>query len=167
MTNDAPRTDFGRFLAEIKRRHVGRFSLGYAATAFVALQLAEIVFPAFGLDEGAIRLLVVVAALGFLPAIVLAWLYDVTAHGIRRTQESPSGGPEPRRMSVLAFAFVAAAIVAGVTWYVVGQDVIPSIAATRASFDPTEPIRSLAVLPLDDFSEAPTTRLLISHRSPL
>lgn len=153
MTNDAPRSDFGRFMAELKRRHVGRFSLAYAAAAFVALQLAEIVFPAFGVGEGAIRLLVVFAALGFLPAIVLAWLYDLTAQGIRRTRESSSGGPEPRRMSVLAFAFVAAAIVGGVTWYVVDQDVIPSIAGTRATFDPTQPIRSLAVLPLDDFSE--------------
>jgi hypothetical protein len=127
MTNHAPRSDFGRFWAELKRRHVGRFSLGYAAATFVALQLAEIVFPAFGVGEGAIRLLVVLAALGFLPAVVLAWLYDVTAQGIRRTQENPSGGPEPRRLSVMAFALVAVGITGGVTWYVLDQDVIQSL----------------------------------------
>jgi TolB-like protein len=153
MTNDAPRSDFGRFLAELQRRHVGRFTLGYAAAAFVALQLAEIVFPAFGIGEGAIRLLVVAVALGFLPAIVAAWLFDLTVHGIRRTQQSPTGEPEPRRMSALAFTIVATGILGGVTWYVLDQDVITTLAGTRAAtFDPARPIRSLAVLPLDDFS---------------
>ncbi|MEQ1855184.1 MAG: hypothetical protein ABL963_01875 [Longimicrobiales bacterium] len=153
MTNDAPRSGFGQFVAEIKRRHVVRFSLGYAAAAFVALQLAEIVFPAFGIGEGALRLLVALVTLGFLPAVVLAWLYDLTAHGIRRTQESPAVGPEPRRLSVLAFALIAIGITGGVSWYVLDQDVLRSIATGRAAFDPTEPIRSLAVLPLDDFSQ--------------
>jgi TolB-like protein len=151
MTNDAPRSGFGEFLAEIRRRRVVRFSLGYAAAAFVALQLAEIVFPAFGFGEGAIRVLVVAVALGFLPSIVLAWLYDVTAEGIRRTQESATSGPEPRRLSVLAFSITTIVVTGGVAWYVLEQDVIQSL-ATRESFDPSEPIRSIAVLPLDDFS---------------
>jgi TolB-like protein len=152
MTNEAPRSGLGQLWAEIKRRHVVRFSLGYAAAAFVALQLAEIVFPAFGIAEGALRLLVVVVALGFLPAVVMAWLYDVTAHGIRRTEETPATGPMPRRLSVVAFALMAIGVTGAVTWYVLDQDLIQSLAAGRPAFDPTEPIRSLAVLPLDDFS---------------
>ena len=153
MTNDAQRSGFGQFMAEIRRRHVFRFSLGYAAAAFVALQLAEIVFPAFGIGEGALRLLVVVVALGFLPAVVLAWLYDVTAQGIRRTQESAGSGPEPRRLSVVAFAVVALGVTGGVTWYTLEHDVVQALATGRVAFDPADPIRSLAVLPLDDFSE--------------
>jgi TolB-like protein len=142
----------GQLWAEIKRRHVVRFSIGYAAAAFVALQLAEIVFPAFGIGEGALRFLVVVVALGFLPAVVMAWLYDVTAHGIRRTEETPATGPMPRRLSVVAFTLMAIGVTSGVTWYVLDQDLIRSLATGRPAFDPTEPIRSLAVLPLDDFS---------------
>ena len=152
MTNDGPRSGLGQFWAEIQRRRVVRFSLGYAATAFVALQLAEIVFPAFGIGEGALRLLVVVVALGFLPAVVMAWLYDVTAHGIRRTEETSASGPMPRRLSVVAFAVMTVGVTGGVTWYVLDQDVIQTLASGRQAFDPTEPIRSLAVLPLDDFS---------------
>ena len=82
-------SNFGRFVAEMRRRHVVRFALGYAAAAFVVLQLAEIVLPAFGLGEGALRAVVVVTALGFPPALVLAWVYDITTDGIRRTSESP------------------------------------------------------------------------------
>ena len=152
MTNESPRSGLGQFWAEIQRRRVVRFSLGYAATAFVALQLAEIVFPAFGIGEGALRLLVVFVALGFLPAVVMAWLYDVTAQGIRRTEKTPSSGPMPRRLSVLAFALMTIGVTGGVTWYVLDQDLIQSLAAGRQAFDPSEPIRSLAVLPLDDFS---------------
>jgi TolB-like protein len=152
MTNDSPRSGLGQFWAEVKRRHVARFSIGYAAAAFVALQLAEIVFPAFGIGEAALRLLVVVLALGFLPAVVMAWLYDVSAHGIRRTQENPSAGPQPRRLGMIAFAFMAIGITGGVTWYVLDQHVLQTLAVGRTAFDPTEPIRSLAVLPLDDFS---------------
>ncbi len=142
----------GQFWAEIQRRRVVRFSLGYAATAFVALQLAEIVFPAFGIAESALRLLVVFVALGFLPAVVMAWLFDVTAHGIRRTEETPASGPMPRRLSVVAFALMTVGVTGGVTWYVLDQDLIQTLANGRQAFDPTEPIRSLAVLPLDDFS---------------
>ncbi len=156
MTNESPRSGplsgIGQFWAEVKRRHVARFSIGYAAAAFVALQLAEIVFPAFGIGEGALRLLVAVLALGFLPAVVIAWLYDVTAQGIRRTQENPSSDPEPRRLSVIAFALITIGITGGVTWYVLDQDVLRSLATGRTTFDPTDPIRSLAVLPLEDFS---------------
>ena len=75
-----------RFVAEMRRRHLVRFSLGYAAAAFVVLQLAEIVFPAFGMGELALRVLVIVVGLGFLPSVVLAWIFDITAGGIRRTE---------------------------------------------------------------------------------
>ena len=152
MTNEGPRSGLGQFWAEIQRRRVVRFSLGYAATAFVALQLAEIVFPAFGIAEGALRLLVVFVALGFLPAVVMAWLFDLTSQGIRRTEETPASGPMPRRLSVMAFALMTIGVTGGVTWYVLEQDLIRSLATGRQAFDPTEPIRSLAVLPLDDFS---------------
>ncbi|MDA0327577.1 MAG: hypothetical protein O2958_00995 [Gemmatimonadetes bacterium] len=65
---------FSAFLAEMRRRHVVRFAFGYAAAAFVVLQLAEIVLPAFGIGDGGLRTLVVLTALGFPPAMVLAWV---------------------------------------------------------------------------------------------
>ena len=85
MNDSQPNSGFGQFVAEMRRRHVVRFAFGYAAAAFVILQLAEIVFPAFGIGEGGLRLLVVATGLGFPPSLVLAWMYDLTSDGIQRT----------------------------------------------------------------------------------
>ena len=96
MSQDQQPSAFGQFMAEMRRRHVVRFALGYAAVAFVVLQLAEIVFPAFGLGEAGLRVLVIVVALGFPPATVLAWVFDITADGIKRTEGDGADSVAPR-----------------------------------------------------------------------
>jgi len=56
---------FGLFLAELRRRHVGRVAIAYGAVAFVLLQAGEIVLPAFAAPDWVLRLLVLVTFLGF------------------------------------------------------------------------------------------------------
>jgi TolB-like protein len=80
---------FAFFFAEVQRRRVGRVAIAYAAIAFVLLQLGEIVLPAFGAPEWALRVLVVSTFMGFPPAMVLAWIFDLTSEGIRRTGHMP------------------------------------------------------------------------------
>jgi TolB-like protein len=154
---------FSRFFAELKRRHVVRFALGYAAVAFVLLQLAEIIFPAFGLGDTKLRILVVAVALLFPPALVLAWVFDITSHGIERT---PSAGPPDALPAALlprlALLGVTVAVVGSLGLWLVREGVldVPVDDGERAgleevalaAYDPEAPIRSLAVLPLDDFS---------------
>ena len=72
------------FMAELRRRHVFRVAVGYAAVAFVVLQLSEIVLPAFS-AEWALQLVVVFVVLGFPVVMVLAWVFDITSEGIRVT----------------------------------------------------------------------------------
>jgi TolB-like protein len=154
MIDQNPQSGTGRFFAEMRRRHVVRFIIAYAATAFVVLQLAEIVFPAFALGERGLRLLVVAVTLGFIPAVVLAWIYDITREGIRRTEEA-AGRPPPRTVTLVAFGLTTVAVTGAVGWYMVTHDVFspadptPAVAAAPA---PNQPIRSLAVLPLEDYS---------------
>lgn len=155
---------FTQFVAEAKRRHVVRFALGYAAVAFVLLQLAEIVFPAFGLGETGLRIMVVVVALLFPPALVLAWIFDVTTRGIQRTEHHPElrAGLLPQ----VALLAVTVAVMLGVGGWLVREGVFdepergrpgrgPGPAADEpalVAYEPGTAIRSLAVLPLDDFS---------------
>jgi len=154
MSDIEPRSDFGRFLSEMRRRHVVRFSIAYAAAAFVLLQLAEIVFPAFGIGEGGLRLLVAGLTLGFLPAVVLAWIYDITKEGIRRTEEGP-GRRTPYRVALAMFALTTVGLTGAVGWYLYShgffEDTAPR-ATTALGYDPSQPIRSLVVLPLQDNS---------------
>ena len=130
-----------------------RFSVAYAAAAFVILQLAEIVFPAFGIGEGGLRLLVSGVILGFLPAVVLAWIYDITKEGIRRTEEGP-GRRTPSHVALAMFALTTIGLTGAVGWYLYRQGVFEDEVRGVASgeYDASEPIRSLVVLPLQDYS---------------
>lgn len=162
-TSPSGSSAFSRFFAELKRRHVVRFALGYAAAAFVLLQLAEIIFPAFGLGDTGLRVLVVAVALLFPPSLVLAWVFDITPKGIERTPHA--GPPDARRAALLprlALLGVTVAVAGGVGLWLVREGVLDppgdAVSGTAAddvalvAYDPEAPIRSLAVLPLDDFS---------------
>lgn len=205
---------FGHFLAELQRRRVGRVAIAYAAVAFVLLQLGEIVFPVFGAPDWALRVLVVSSFLGFPPALVLAWIYDVTSEGIRRTRETkpaeapaeapaeggaspglpggeapvslespvhpaPSPSPAPGTLPApcptavprdgllprLALLGITGVTVAALGWWMFrdsstreasAQDGGASSALALSDLDDASgvpEIRSLAVLPLDDFSQ--------------
>lgn len=162
--NETP-TRFAVFIGELRRRHVGRVAIAYAAVAFILLQTGEIVLPAFQAPEWGLRLMVVLVLLGFPVAIALAWVYEITPKGIRRTPdrelEPGARGAPGRYLPRVAFLGLTFATVAAVGWWVVRWTVTeePPVAAAPAtsgvpvSAAAAVPISSLAVLPLQDFSE--------------
>ncbi len=78
------------FIGELKRRNVVKVAAAYAAAAWLVAQIADIVFPVFGLSDGFLRAIFVVLGLGFPVAVILAWIYDLTPEGIRRTDDMPA-----------------------------------------------------------------------------
>jgi tetratricopeptide (TPR) repeat protein len=82
------------FFYELQRRHVVRVAIAYAVAGWVVLQLASIVFPAFGAPEWVLKVVIALLAFGFLLALVLAWAFELTPVGIRRTE--PAHSPEAR-----------------------------------------------------------------------
>lgn len=150
-----------RLLDEMGRRRVWRTALAYGAACFVLLQLGEILFPAFGAPDWALRILVVSCFLGFPLVLCLSWVFDVTAQGIRITR--PEGAGAGRVLPRLALLTVTLAVIGGMGWWTV-QDSIQGAAAEpsappsetvipASSETPNLSVRSLAVLPLDDFSQ--------------
>ena len=87
MASDKP-----GFLEELKRRHVWR--VAYAIAAWLLVQVATQVFPFFNIPNWAVRLVVILLAIGFVVAVVFAWVYELTPEGIRRT--APADSPEAR-----------------------------------------------------------------------
>jgi len=73
------------FITELKKRKVFNSAAIYLATAFVILQAAQIIIPALLIPEWTLRLLVVLAILGFPVIIILSWIYDVGEKGIVKT----------------------------------------------------------------------------------
>ena len=152
------------FWAELRRRHVVRVAVAYAAVAFVVLQLSEIILPAFS-AEWALRLVVVFTTLGFPVVVALAWVFDLTEQGIQVTasadadeaHEVPFTSLVPR-LALLSITLLAVGGV-GSWWLRTGVEaptVIPvgdGPTVIPVIYDPDEPIRSLAVLPLQNFSD--------------
>ncbi len=157
----------GLFLAELKRRHVWRAMIAYAAAAFVILQTGEIVLPAFDAPAWGLRVLVLLTLLGFPITLALAWVYEITPQGIRRTEDlEPAlrGRPRPGRMlHRVALLGLTLATVAVAGWWMVRWTVPedggvgglgePEAVPAAASLAEAGPIRSLAVLPFENFAE--------------
>lgn len=73
------------FFEELRRRRVVRAGLVYAIVAFGVAQVADLIFPALLLPEWSVRLVVGLLLLGFPVALVLAWAFDLTPEGVKRT----------------------------------------------------------------------------------
>jgi tetratricopeptide (TPR) repeat protein len=93
MSGNANGPDGGRqrrvsFWAELKRRHVYKVAVVYAAVAVAVWQVADIIVPVLGLPEWIMKLVVIGPILTFPFAIVLAWAYDITPDGIRAARRA-------------------------------------------------------------------------------
>lgn len=82
------------FFDELKRRHVVRVAIAYALTGWLIVQIATQVFPFFNIPGWAVRLIVILIVIGFPVAVALAWVYELTPEGIRRTEAADA--PEAR-----------------------------------------------------------------------
>jgi TolB-like protein len=82
-------------LSELKRRRVVRTVAVYAVAAFVVVQVADLLLPALLLPEWTFRMVVALLILGFPIAVGLAWSFDITAEGLRRTDAEAGGDSAP------------------------------------------------------------------------
>ncbi len=132
-----------RLLEELKRRRVFRVAVVYAAVAFVVWQAAEIAFPALNLPGWTLTFVVVATLLGFPSALVLAWAFEMTPEGVKRTP--PLGGdvaaPITRgRFMATAAGVAVLVVVVGAGWFL--------LRGTGSTADR----KSIAVLPLENLS---------------
>ena len=96
------------FFSELKRRKVYRVAVAYAVVAWLVIQIATQTFPFLEVPNWTTRLVIILIALGFPVALILAWAFDLTSHGIKRTDDilpeamPPSKIPE-KSIAVLPF----------------------------------------------------------------
>ena len=75
------------FFSELKRRNVFRVAIFYGAGAWLILQVADVVLEILDAPEGSLRLIAVIAALGFPLALIMAWAFELTPEGLKRESE--------------------------------------------------------------------------------
>ncbi len=120
-----------RWFGELKRRKVFRVIVMYLLAAWVVIQVADAVFEPLGLPQWSMKLVIVLAVLGFPVACALAWAFDVSPSGIERTP--PRHRSEPAEPALIGAAAPPAAD---------GTAVAPAAA----------PAESVAILPFVDLS---------------
>ena len=72
------------FFAELKRRNVIRVATAYVVASWLIIQVIETIFPAFGFGDGAIRLVITILAIAFVPVLVFSWVFELTPQGLAK-----------------------------------------------------------------------------------
>jgi len=144
-------TSYQRFFAELKRRHVFRVAAVYGTTAFVLLQVADLLQEGLQLPQKFLTVATLLALAGFPVALLLAWLYDRTPRGVVRT---PDAGPteideivaesRARRWPVGIAAAAGTALLLVSSWWMLGRPDAPG--TERGDYS------SIAVLPFENMS---------------
>jgi len=137
------------FVAELKQRKVFRVATVYLLVAWIAVQAASIALPAFDAPAWVLRVVILLIALGFPFALVLAWALDITPDGLHF---SP-GGTGTKRIALVAAVLVALALF----WFFRGQPALRPADIARTENPPAVPAtaRSIAVLPFVNMSNDP------------
>ncbi|MCB1553541.1 MAG: tetratricopeptide repeat protein [Xanthomonadales bacterium] len=158
-------------LAELRRRNVFRMAGLYLVGAWLIVQVAETLLPAFDIPGWVLRAIIVLLAIGFVPALVLSWIFELTPEGLRREApmaEAPakSGVVAQRMNRTIMVLLVIAVVYFSVDKFVLRQDVLPetpsesgpedtsSAQASPMKQPATDTSPSIAVLPFLDMSQA-------------
>src|SRR5437870_4142852 len=100
----------GSFFAELKRRNVYKVAVGYAVVGWLLIQVATQVFPFFEIPNWAVRLVVLLIAVGFPIALVIAWAFELTPGGIKRTEEADRVYPGRSRGRAWIYVVISAGL---------------------------------------------------------
>jgi serine/threonine-protein kinase len=140
------------FFGELKRRNVYKVAIAYAVVAWLLMQVATQVFPFLEIPNWAIRLVIMLIVIGFPIALVIAWAFELTPEGLKRTEftdELPTRGPRNR-------AWVYVVVIAGAIS--VGVFFLGRYTSSKPSAE--LPAKSIAVLPFDNQNRDPGTDYL-------
>jgi TolB-like protein len=150
--------------AELKRRKVFRVTAVYGAGAFAVLQVADLAFPRLGLPDWTVTFVLLLSLAGFPIAVLLAWAFEATPEGMKRTSDAMPGEleaivaqPAARRWPAGLLALVGMVLLFGGGWWVgqrSGRTAQSPPSESEAAQAHATADRSVAVLPFIDLSEA-------------
>ena len=136
------------FFAELKRRNVYKVAIAYAVIAWLLIQAGSILFPTFEAPGWVMKVFVTVVAAGFVIALIVAWAFEMTPQGMKRTEDVAPDEfiPHWSKRKFLALIVTLAVVAAGLLAFQVWR-------TQRASPAAIAPEKSIAVLPFENRSE--------------
>ncbi|PYL74047.1 MAG: hypothetical protein DMF26_12455 [Verrucomicrobia bacterium] len=139
-----------KFFTELKRRNVYKVAVAYAVVAWLLIQVATQVFPFFEVPNWAVRLVVLLIVIGFPIALVIAWAFELTPEGLKRTEVADAAPTQRSRSRAWIYVvLIAAALSIGL--FFLGR----FTASPKQSVSATVSAKSIAVLPFDNLSRDP------------
>src|SRR5437667_10278544 len=138
------------FFAELKRRNVYKVAIAYAVITWLLIQIATQTFPFFEIPNWMVRAVIVLLLLGFPIALILAWAFELTPEGIKRTEFAD----ELPKRSARSRAWIYVVVIAGAisaSLFFLGR-----YTATSKQGGAVEVVtKSIAVLPFENLSRDP------------
>jgi serine/threonine-protein kinase len=142
------------FFGELKRRNVYKVAVAYAVVGWLLIQVATQVFPFLEIPNWMIRLVILLTAFGFPVALIIAWAFELTPEGIKRTEDADAARQHSRGVVWIVVVLTAAAISLGLFFlgrYTAGT--APPRLSESATAVTSQ--KSIAVLPLVNTSGDP------------
>jgi TolB-like protein/Tfp pilus assembly protein PilF len=137
------------FFAELKRRNVYKVAIAYGVVAWLLVQIATQVFPFFEIPNWTVRLIVLLIVIGFPIGLIIAWAFELTPEGLRRTEAADAA---PTRHSAHR-AWIYVVVVAGAIS--VGLFFLGRYTSSKQGEGGELPAKSIAVLPFENLSRDP------------
>ncbi len=149
------------FFAELKRRNVYKVAVAYAVVAWLLIQAASILFPTYEAPVWVMKVFVAAVILGFPIALVIAWAFEMTPEGMKRTENvSPDEViPQWSRRKFAALIITLALVAAGLLAFQFLRPRSTEVVRTTTSPPTTSPTappipeKSIAVLPFENLSD--------------
>src|SRR5437867_139863 len=139
------------FFGELKRRNVYKVAVAYAVVGWVIAQIATQIFPFLEIPNWIVRLVIILIAIGFPIALVIAWAFEITPQGIERTEvaDTMPVAPGQKKHAWMYVAIVGAVLSIGL--FFLGRYGFRNATSSSSEL----PGKSIAVLPFDNLSRDP------------
>ena len=134
------------FFAELKRRNVYKVAVAYAVVGWLLVQVTTQVFPIFEIPNWALRLTVLAIIIGFPIALVMAWAFELTPEGIKRTEDVDLATQASKSRTWIYVVIVGALLSVGL--FMLGRYGFRE----KISASSELPAKSIAVLPFENLS---------------
>ena len=138
---------------ELKRRNVYKVAVAYLVVGWLLIQVATQVFPFLEIPNWMIRLVILLTALGFPIVLIIAWAFELTPEGIKRTESADAARQHSRGGVWIVVVVVAAALSLGL--FFLGRYTAGNAAFRNSQAATAIPQKSIAVLPLINESGDP------------